>query len=183
MGYVPNFSFPSSPIFISFGHIDSNVAFIDEIRLLTIIPNTVRRRLISTSSLSATSIPESPPPPVSLDPSMRHFRSFTTHTYHRSLDLQVRRYWQAYHREVREGKQHSLHIFLWLLFAIGILQFSPLLQHFLPLHLYVGFSLAGFACQGTIMIHIDFTPPSSQHNNNNISKCIFLFQHSASLSL
>jgi hypothetical protein len=64
----------------------------------------VRRRLTSTSSLSATSTPASRPPPVVSNPT----RTNASHnsSQWRRLDLQVRRYRQAYHREVREGTAH-----------------------------------------------------------------------------
>jgi hypothetical protein len=42
-------------------------------------------------------------PPNSLDLRLEH----RAHIHNRSLDLQVRRYRQAYHREVREGKNIS----------------------------------------------------------------------------
>jgi hypothetical protein len=61
----------------------------------------VKRRCTSTWSSSATSTPASPrPPAVSTPP--RAIAGSSAHIQHR-LDLQVRRYRQAYHREVREG--------------------------------------------------------------------------------
>jgi hypothetical protein len=70
---------------------------------------TVRRRLISTSSLSATSTPASrPPQAVSCTPSAPAIGIFA-HRISR-LDLQVRWYRQAYDREVREGEIHSINM-------------------------------------------------------------------------
>jgi hypothetical protein len=64
--------------------------------------SAVRRRCTLTWSLSATSTPESPPPPAVSLPSPND-RVVTQLTIGYRLDLQVRWYRQAYYREVREG--------------------------------------------------------------------------------
>jgi hypothetical protein len=64
--------------------------------------SAVRRRCTLTWSLSATSTPESPPPPAVSLPSPND-RGVTQLTMGYRLDLQVRWYRQAYYREVREG--------------------------------------------------------------------------------
>ena len=71
-------------------------------RMLTCI--AVRRRCTLTWSLSATSTPASRPPPVVSIP-FRTNAGYNSSQWDR-LDLQVRWYRQAYHREVREGTDH-----------------------------------------------------------------------------
>ncbi len=75
---------------------------------LTGLRAVVRKRCTSTWSSSATSILASPPPPVSLPTTLDLCLEHRAHIYNRSFDLQVRRYRQAYHREVREGKNFTL---------------------------------------------------------------------------
>ena len=74
---------------------------------LTALRAAVRKRCTSTWSSSATSILASLPPPVSLPTSLNLRLEQRAHIHNRSLDLQVRRYRQAYYREVREGKNIS----------------------------------------------------------------------------
>jgi hypothetical protein len=74
---------------------------------LTALRAAVRKRCTSTWSLSATSILASLPPPVSRPNSLDLRLEHRAHIHNRSLDLQVRRYRQAYYREVREGKNIS----------------------------------------------------------------------------
>ena len=74
---------------------------------LTALRAAVRKRCTSTWSLSATSILASLPPPVSRPNSLDLRLEHRAHIHNRSLDLQVRRYRQAYHREVREGKNST----------------------------------------------------------------------------
>jgi len=74
---------------------------------LTRLRAVVRKRCTSTWSLSATSILASLPPPVSRPNSLDLRLEHRAHIHNRSLDLQVRRYRQAYHREVREGKNST----------------------------------------------------------------------------
>jgi len=74
---------------------------------LTRLRAVVRKRCTSTWSLSATSILASPPPPVSLRQPSISASNIALTIHNRSFDLQVRRYRQAYHREVREGKNST----------------------------------------------------------------------------
>lgn len=64
----------------------------------------VRKKFISTSSLSATSTLASQQPPVShLGPHVQSLSYTYTGPFDRSLDLQMRWYRQADYREIREG--------------------------------------------------------------------------------
>lgn len=71
---------------------------------LTILFLLVKRRFISTSSLSATSTPASRLLPVgSSIPSYALSFSSSSWSIYRTFDLQVWWYRQAYYREIREG--------------------------------------------------------------------------------